>query len=736
MNRFLPYAAICTCFFFFSLNSLISQKNWEWQNPFPQGNHLRGSASPAKDVIIMVGDNGTILKSVNGGITWKQQRTRIREDLYAVSFIDENTGMAVGTNGIILKTHNCGESWDKLISGRNDTLRGISMLSSQRIIAVGDTGTLLKSIDGGDTWQYSPVSGFSPNLNGVFFPTPDFGAIVGDSFPNFGGPPVIFSSDSGATFSPLGPDPGLENISINSVWLPKTDPNKLILVGNRGTILNTTTAGSIWNIPSIPTTVPLKHVWFFTEDDGFAIGPNGVLLRTRDCGNTWSLVNMPSNRDNRDLITLTFPDSTRGYIGGGFGAIFTTDNGGNSFQAVQSGFYPDLTDVAFLDDSFGIAVGGLGSILRTANGGNSWEQANSGTVRRWEAVGVAENDPNGTRFWAAGGIFGDSARISFSEDSGVTWTPQPIPSPFKLFDITFSDSLNGMAVGLNGVIYCTKNGGKNWQAKNSGSNEWLLDVSMPNDSCAFVAGGFGTLLKTTNSGNTWTPLNPRTQEWLTAVTFLDDSFGIAAGNHGVIIRTDDGGKNWEDISSPNISIDFTDVSLFRGKSANKTTGFSNLEITAVGHAGTLLYSSDGGDTWNEQFSKTRQNLLASFFRDSLSGWVVGELGTILHTNSQESTVGIEEALWRPTSQSLLGANFPNPIQNRRTRIPFHIPHKGKVSLRIYSMQGQELFRLIEEELLPGSYVYDWEIPRLPNGMYIYQLRFDKRAFTKKLWIKN
>jgi len=311
-----------------------------------------------------------------------------------------------------------------------------------------------------------------------------------------------------------------------------------------------------------------------------------------------------------------------------------------------------------------------------------------------------------------------------------------MPSPSKLFGITFSDSLKGTAVGLNGVIYCTKNGGKNWQAKNSGSNEWLLDVSMPNDSCAFVAGGFGTMLKTKDSGDTWTSLNTGTREWLTSVTFLDDSFGMAAGNQGTIIRTDDGGNNWEDVSFSKLNVDYTSISLFQGRSANKGKGFSNMAVTVVGYDGTILHSKDGGDTWQEQFSHTKQNLLGSFFRDSLNGWAVGALGTLLHTNSEESTVGIEESLWEPHSSSLLGVNYPNPIHGNKTRIPFNIPYKGFVSLRIYDMQGKELYRLIDEEMLPGTYEYDWEVPKLQEGLYIYQLRFEERAFTGKLLLKN
>ncbi|MEM8889394.1 MAG: YCF48-related protein [Bacteroidota bacterium] len=604
------------------------------------------------------------------------------------------------------------------------------MLTKDIIIAVGDSGTILRSFDAGENWNYQPFPGLSSNLNGVFFPTPDFGAIVGDSFPPFGGPPIITSSDSGVSFSPFGQDPNLADFSFNSVFIPKKNPAKAVLVGNRGTIVSTTNAGANWKIPISPVTVAIKDVWFFTDDDGFATGPGGVLLRTNDCGDTWTQIVSPSNRD---INTVVFPDSTRGYFGGGFGGMFRTDDGGLTFTNLQSGFFPQLNDVAFLDDSFGIAVGNFGSILRTSNGGDAWNPINAGTIHPFEAIGTTENSPS-TQFWAAGGTFGDSARIFFSSDSGLNWFPQPIPSPFKLFGITFSDSLNGTAVGLNGSIYCTKNGGKNWIKKNSNVNEWLLDVSMPNDSCAFVVGGVGRILRTKDSGNSWTPQNSGTLEWLTSVSFLDDSIGIAAGNKGVILRTQDAGQSWENISPRNISIDFTDIFIQRGR--NKNTGFSNVFVTAVGFGGTILYSSDGGSNWTEQYSPFNGQIWGMHMRDSVNGWVVGEIGTILRSDGEKMSVGIEELVGTPASHSFLGINYPNPISNGHTRIPFNIPGKAFVSLRIYDMRGKELFRLIDQEMQAGEYEYDWEVPKLSPGIYLYQLRVDGRAISRKMIIER
>ena len=53
---------------------------------------------------VVVGDKGTILRTVDGGLTWKKIKTNLKENLYALSFYDEKIGFAVGANGTILRT--------------------------------------------------------------------------------------------------------------------------------------------------------------------------------------------------------------------------------------------------------------------------------------------------------------------------------------------------------------------------------------------------------------------------------------------------------------------------------------------------------------------------------------------------------------------------------------------------------------------------------------------------------
>ncbi len=61
------------------------------------------------------------------------------------------------------------------------------------------------------------------------------------------------------------------------------------------------------------------------------------------------------------------------------------------------------------------------------------------------------------------------------------------------------------------------------------------------------------------------------------------------------------------------SVDFVD----------KSTGW------AVGSVGTILHSDNGGSTWTAQTSGTTNALLAVDFFDGARGYAVGDLGTVV-----------------------------------------------------------------------------------------------------------
>jgi len=108
---------------------------------------------------------------------------------------------------------------------------------------------------------------------------------------------------------------------------------------------------------------------------------------------------------------------------------------------------------------------------------------------------------------------------------------------------------------------------------------------------------------------------------LNSVYFTDSNTGWAVGNAGTILQTSNGGTNWTPQTSGTASnltsVQFTD----------NTIGW------AVGHSGRILKTTNGGYLWTSQTSGTENDLTSVYFPDSNTGWAVGWYGTILQTSN-------------------------------------------------------------------------------------------------------
>ena len=74
----------------------------------------------------------------------------------------------------------------------------------------------------------------------------------------------------------------------------------------------------------------------------------------------------------------------------------------------------------------------------------------------------------------------------------------------------------------------------------------------------------------------------------------------------------------------------------------------------------------------------------------------------------------------PTRFSL-GQNYPNPF-NPSTTIPFSVPSKAFVSLKVFDALGREVSSLVSEELSAGTHSRQWSAVGLASGIYFYRLQ--------------
>jgi photosystem II stability/assembly factor-like uncharacterized protein len=125
----------------------------------------------------IVGDNGVILATTDGGSTWAKQTSGTAMPLYNVDFRDDREGYAVGKSGTILRTSNGGSTWEKVATNMRETLMRVDFADDKNGWIVGYSGSILRSGDKGRTWvKQEGISG--SHLYGLYMDK-KFGWAVG-----------------------------------------------------------------------------------------------------------------------------------------------------------------------------------------------------------------------------------------------------------------------------------------------------------------------------------------------------------------------------------------------------------------------------------------------------------------------------------------------------------------------------------------------------------------------------
>ncbi len=365
---------------------------------------------------------------------------------------------------------------------------------------------------------------------------------------------------------------------------------------------------------------------------------------------------------------------------------------------------------------------------------------------------------------------------SVSNDNNISYQTITSGTVNKLRDVRISSNPyedEVAAVGDNGTVLVSDHSGQDWTAKTPVTSSNLYGVD--HRSFLFAVGDNGTILFANQiiTGSLVAQTSGTTRN-LRAVAMVS-SFpqrAIVVGEKGTILRTTDTGFNWLDVSIPDTTFDFYDLSQ-RGIYFGFVTGDI---FVAVGSQGKIYKSTDEGATWTQKTSGTTNTLRSIYFHTLDSGVVVGDNGTILFTtNGGESwytdpyfdspntrhfssvaitnnnygtytamsdsffifseeavtVTGVENVLTETPTRFALSQNYPNPF-NPGTAIAFSIPSKSFVSLKVFDLAGREVSTVISEELPPGNYSRQWNATGLASGIYMYRLETGTFAETKKM----
>jgi photosystem II stability/assembly factor-like uncharacterized protein len=263
-------------------------------------------------------------------------------------FISNQKGWVVGANGHILHTNDGGQSWEKQDSGFYIPLKKVFFFNAYIGWAVGNGGTIIKTIDGGRNWNLvERITHY--DFESVFFLDELNGFVVGR------GGILLRTVDGGEnwTFQETGVTRWLYNIYF-------LDNKNGWIVGAFGTILKTNNGGLSWTSQSFKTFDHIYAVHFSDKDNGWVVGSNNLILKTVNGGANWVQTGIWFS----NYSDVYFYNKDIGWVIGSSGNIFYTKDSGQNWVRQISGVTHSLSSIQILDKKTGWIVGERGTILK------------------------------------------------------------------------------------------------------------------------------------------------------------------------------------------------------------------------------------------------------------------------------------------------------------------------------------------------------------------------------------
>lgn len=350
--------------------------------------------------VFAAGEEGLVYRSSDSGKTWqyKPDHTGDRYGIYSIYFQNSSTGFLVGLRGQILKTTDtcnsykdysptytdikpisfptpttgyaaawtnifkttdAGKTWTKQSFTLTNPYNRIEFLhffsNDTGLVAVDDPVQLFKTYNGGQSWQtvnlpvlYKDyVTGFFTlgntvyvNINGAYGYTMIQSKDRGETWRTMaqlypGGHRNLFFVDEKTGYASIGPE-----------------------------LYKTTDSAKSWTKIFVNDIFFINSIWFTSASTGYAVGEGGYNQITTDSGRTWRRMNISSTSPYFDnVFSLRFFDKKLGYLTSGYGGIYKTFDGGNTWRADKQSPW-DCYNIEMTADTAAYVAGLYGIILK------------------------------------------------------------------------------------------------------------------------------------------------------------------------------------------------------------------------------------------------------------------------------------------------------------------------------------------------------------------------------------
>src|SRR5665213_922058 len=563
------------------------------------------------------------------------------------------------------------------INPRHISLRGVSLSSLWCGMMVGDSNYVAITHDASrqpsDSTFWAAVQGpFDPStmLDAVAYAGDTLHAVVAGASGS-----LAWTSDDGASWTKvaLGTSATVRAVT----WNKSTTSPLLVGVGDGGLIICSTDLGVTWRTFTAPASVQLNAVTFGTANDAVAVCNDTTLFQTHDGGQTWS--------------PMAFPYDFHTWYGGAFenkmGAINFSGvamNGADSvYVCFDSAMIPLLVDRGMaIDTSQAFYYG-----LFTGNGGNL-------PVVLPNLYGSGTSDtvyPNFTSVQYIG-----MPNLNFA---GGTHTLETYTTAIGEIEFVTSENDSAMGTYFYGGLGDADGNPELVTLRLRASAFWKQDsnlvILMVGDNCSFYRHiGFPSITRR------FPPFPGRsTSVEFVAINTLANGVGYDVGVNQHFQKTTDSGRIWRDIILP-IGTQNADSNLDNIYTLDSATAI------VVGWNGIILrYDLTG---FHFLPSGTQERLESIAFPSQDTGTIVGDFGTVLQSSDRGETWPIVRST--PTTQRLYSVAFNNDL--------IGIATGDSAAILRTSDEGQSWNTV--NNLLTGTAVSIRHVQAFPNGTFLAQ----------------
>lgn len=293
----------------------------------------------------------------------------------------------------------------------------------------------------------------------------------------------------------------------------------------------------------------------------------------------------------------------------------------NPWEQVTLPVEETVLDLAFTDDpSHGWLVGANATLLETTDGGTTWSERELNLDEgRYRFTSISFDGDEG---W----IVGQPSLMLHTDDGGATWTEVYLSAqlPGSPLMITALGPDAAELVTDQGAIYRTEDGGSNWKGLVQYGADTIINLARSQDGRYLAVAERGSFFSTYTPGDTaWVPHNRTSSRRLQNMGFgADGRFWILGRGGGVQFSESNDYEDWAEYVSAEKRNNWGLLDL----------GYRTAdEIWASGGGGTLIVSTDGGETWqkDEAVDKIPSNFYRVLFLSPDQGFVLGQRGILL-----------------------------------------------------------------------------------------------------------